>query len=97
MDQIQIVLFGRNYSNKTWRFFQSIILPINKIDDIVLALEIIGQIYFPLIKYCTLVLTDSNHLSLLTLRLEEGAELFWAQTTPLTPPAGSNDYVACFG
>jgi len=48
-------------------------------------LEIIGWIYFQLIEYCTLVLSDSNHLSLLALRQEEGGGTFLGSDDPLTP------------
>ena len=97
VERLPYTLFTTNYiawfwkhsslysQNKTLRFFQSIVLSIDSIDDIVLALEIIGWIYFPPIKYCTLILTDSNHLSSLMSCLEEGT--FLAQTTPLTPPS----------
>ena len=55
--------------------FVPIELSIDSIGDIVLALVNTGWIYFPLIKYCILVLTDPNHLSSLALCLEEHSGL----------------------
>ena len=56
--------------------FVPIELSMDSIGDIVLALVNTGWIYFPLIKYCILVLTDPNHLSWITLRLEEEGGTF---------------------
>ena len=65
-------------------FFVPIELSIDSIGDIVLALVNTGWIYFPPIKYCILVLTDPNHLSLLALRLEEDGGTFKGTKTPLS-------------
>ena len=54
-------------------FFVPIELSIDSIGVIVLALVNTGWIYFHPIKYCILVLTDPNYLSLLALHLEEDA------------------------
>ena len=42
----------------------------------------IVMIYFHPIKYCVLVLTDPNHLSMLALRLEEDGGTFRGAKTP---------------
>ena len=59
------------------------------------------MIYFQLIEYCTLVLSDSNHLRLLTSRREEGGSTFLGSDDP--PDTyfisfwGSDGFVAGFG
>ena len=75
-------------------FFVQIELSINSIGDIVLALVNTGWVYFPPIKYCILVLTNPNHISLLALRLEEDCGTF---TGAKTPPSVFFEARTCFG
>ena len=63
------------------------IFPINTIDNIVLTLKIIGWIYFPPIKYCTLVLNGFKPSQLACIVSRGGqCNFFWAWMVPLTPP-----------
>ena len=72
----QIREWGKQILVSYWLRIDLKIFPIDTIDNIVETLEIIGWIYFPPIEYCTLLLMDSNHLSLLAARQEEGGGTF---------------------